>query len=59
MIQLSNDNYLKIFDHFELPDDLAERLVVVSRLATLFCELQHTLMEITQSEFNNHKKGKR
>ena len=59
MIRLSNDNYLQIFDHFELPDDIAERLVVVSRLATLFCELQHTLMEITQSEFKNVRQGKR
>jgi len=58
MIRLSNDNYLEIFNHFELPDDLAERLMVVSRLATLFCELQHTLLEVTQSEFKNVRKGK-
>ncbi len=45
MVRLTLDNIIEVFDAFELPDDMFDRLCVVTRLESIFAELRHGLEE--------------
>ena len=43
-IKLTLANLHELFDFFELPEDMQERLAVVSQLENVLCELKHQLV---------------
>ena len=44
MMKLTLDNLPEWFETFELPEDLHERLMVLSKMAAIFTELHHQLV---------------
>ncbi len=45
MVQLTLDNINQVFEAFELPDDMFDRLCIVTKLESIFAELRHALEE--------------
>ncbi len=43
-VKLTAANLHELFDHFELPEDMLERLAVVTQLESVLCELKHQLV---------------
>ncbi len=43
-IKLTQANLHELFDFFELPEGIQERLAVVTQLESVLCELKHQLI---------------
>ncbi len=49
-VKLTTTNLHELFDHFDLPEDMVERLAVVSQLESVLCELKHQLIYFAEME---------
>lgn len=49
-VKLTLSNLHELFDHFDLPEDMQERLAVVSQLENVLCELKHQLVFFAEME---------
>ncbi len=49
-VKLTAANLHELFDHFELPEGIHERLAVVTQLESVLCELKHQLVFFAEME---------